>query len=230
MRRSHSVSTQADDMSSLPASQVSRKENAGRRRSARRTQKSRSEEARDRLLRSTVEVLIDRGYNGLTTKEVASRAGFSNGALVHHYSTKSELVVAATAFVYDRAIENGKRIAQSRAAVRNPLRAFIRDCEAVYFEWPFLAALEVLVVARTEPTLMAQIQPVMENYRRVMNEIWLEAFCKSGISASRARELQTMTLNIVRGMALNSIWQKDVRAYKSLLERWIKTYSRLLHS
>ena len=52
---------------------------------ARRTQESRSQAARERLLAATIEVLIDRGYNGLTTKEVAARAGFSNGALVHHY-------------------------------------------------------------------------------------------------------------------------------------------------
>src|SRR5262249_26241777 len=68
----------------------------------RRTQESRSRAARERLLAATIEVLIDRGYNGLTTKEVASRAGFSNGALVHHYRTKADLVIAATAHVYDR--------------------------------------------------------------------------------------------------------------------------------
>src|SRR5437773_184341 len=73
----------------------------------RRTQESRSRAARERLLAATIEVLIDRGYNGLTTKEVAARAGFSNGALVHHYKTKADMVIAATARVYDRCIANG---------------------------------------------------------------------------------------------------------------------------
>src|SRR5687767_6679894 len=77
------------------------------RRPARLTQESRSRAARERLLVATIEVLIDRGYNGLTTKEVAARAGFSSGALVHHYRTKAELVIAATAHIYDRCIENG---------------------------------------------------------------------------------------------------------------------------
>ena len=49
-------------------------------RSPRRTQESRSRAARERLLAATIEVLVDRGYNGLTTKEVATRAGFSSGA------------------------------------------------------------------------------------------------------------------------------------------------------
>src|SRR4029079_18420522 len=87
----------------------------------RRTQEARSSDARERLLAATIEVLIDRGYNGLTTKEVAVRAGFSNGALVPHYGTKAELVIAATARVYERCIESGKKIASSEKAKRHPV-------------------------------------------------------------------------------------------------------------
>jgi hypothetical protein len=30
------------------------------------------------------------------------------------------------------------------------------------------------------------------------------------------------TLNLVRGMAINSIWQRDIRYYKTFLKEWIK--------
>jgi AcrR family transcriptional regulator len=103
-----------------------------RRKGIRRTQESRSRAARERLLNATIDVLIDRGYNGLTTKEVSVRAGFSNGALVHHYRTKAELVIAATEQVYDRCIENGKKIASSEKAKKHPLQAYIDDCLHVY--------------------------------------------------------------------------------------------------
>src|SRR6266702_3013958 len=139
----------------------------------RRTQESRSRAARERLLAATIDVLIDRGYNGLTTKEVASRAGFSNGALVHHYRTKADLVIAATAHVYDRCIINGKKIAASDKARRHPVRAYIDDCLEVYLGWPFIAASEVLVAARTDQTLMVQVDEFMQHYRRNMNVVWL---------------------------------------------------------
>ena len=100
------------------------------------------------LLNATIEVIVDRGYNGLTTKEVAARAGLSNGALVHHYGTKADLIMAATSFIYDRAIEKGRAIARSDRARKDPLDAFIVDCMNVYFEWTFIAASEVLMVAR----------------------------------------------------------------------------------
>src|SRR3984893_5387663 len=155
---------------------------APRREPSRRTQESRSRAARERLLSATIEVLIDRGYNGLTTKEVSGRAGLSNGALVHHYGTKAELVIAATEQVYDRCIENGEKIANSDKARKHPLQAYIDDCLHVYLGWPFLAAVEVLVPARTDQTLMVQVDKFMQHYRHTMNDVWLAAFQRAGIN------------------------------------------------
>jgi AcrR family transcriptional regulator len=191
-----------------------------RRKAIRRTQESRSRAARERLLNATIDVLIDRGYNGLTTKEVSVRAGFSNGALVHHYRTKAELVIAATEQVYDRCIENGKKIASSEKAKKHPLQAYIDDCLHVYLGWPFLAAVEVLVPARTDQTLMVQVNKFMQHYRRTMNGTWLAAFARAGISRGDASFLMMATLNIIRGMGINSLWQKDLPHYKKLLREW----------
>ncbi len=186
----------------------------------RRTQESRSRAARERLLAATIEVLIDRGYNGLTTKEVASRAGFSNGALVHHYRTKADLVIAATAHVYDRCIKNGKKIASSDKARRHPVRAYIDDCLDVYLGWPFLAAVEVLVPARTDQTLMVQVDQFMQHYRRTMNQVWIEAFMRAGIERGEASFLMMTTLNMIRGMGINSLWQRNMPHYRKLLRQW----------
>ncbi len=189
----------------------------------RRTQASRSRAARERLLAATIEVLIDRGYNGLTTKEVATRAGFSNGALVHHYRTKADLVIAATAHVYERCIANGRKIAASDKAKRHPVRAYIDDCLDVYLGWPFIAASEVLVPARTDQTLMVQVDEFMQHYRRTMNEVWLEAFMRAGIERGEAAYMIMMTLNVIRGMGINSMWQKSMPYYRKLLRQWADT-------
>ncbi|HEY4860114.1 MAG TPA: TetR/AcrR family transcriptional regulator, partial [Xanthobacteraceae bacterium] len=167
-----------------------------------------------------IEVLIDRGYNGLTTKEVSGRAGLSNGALVHHYGTKAELVIAATEQVYDRCIENGEKIANSDKARKHPLQAYIDDCLHVYLGWPFLAAVEVLVPARTDQTLMVQVDKFMQHYRHTMNDVWLAAFQRAGINRNDAAFLMMATLNMIRGMGINSLWQKNMPHYKKLLREW----------
>lgn len=177
-------------------------------------------------MRAAIDVLLRDGYSRLTTKEVAHVAGLSNGALMHHFSSKEELVVAATAMVYEEAILRGQRVAQTVDADKRPIEGYISDCLSVYFDWPFLAALETLIVARTDPGLMTQILPVMERYRVTCDDIWLEVFKKAGIPARRAKVLLNMTLNLVRGMAVNRMWRHDDTHYRVYLKEWVAIASR----
>ncbi|HWK60425.1 MAG TPA: TetR/AcrR family transcriptional regulator [Eoetvoesiella sp.] len=188
----------------------------------RRTQEDRSRDAKERLLAATISVLRRKGYNGLTTKEVAKTAGLSNGALMHHYANKAELVIAATAAVYDECIIRGQRLARTPQAVKKPIESFISDQLSVYFDWPFHTALEVIVVSRTDPELMARIYPVMDHYRKTTNALWLEVFKKAGHSPQQARTILNLSLNMVRGMAVNRMWAKDETYYDDCLKDWIK--------
>lgn len=188
----------------------------------RRTQESRSKAAREKLLNATLELLRERGYNGLTTKEVAARAGFSNGALMHHYSTKADLVIAAGAYIYDQHIANGRKVAMGAAAKADPLKAFIDDCIDVYLGPAFIPTTEMMVAARTDPLMHAPFDAFMQHYRKTMNEIWLDAFVRAGYSRQEASFLIMSTLNLVRGMAINSIWQRNLSYYKAFLREWMK--------
>jgi AcrR family transcriptional regulator len=194
----------------------------GARRPPRRTQESRSKAAREKLLRATIELLQERGYQGLTTKEVASRAGFSNGALMHHFSTKADLVIAAGAYIYQRHIENGRKIANSAAARTDPLKAFIADCEDVYLGSSFIPTTEMMVAARSDPLMNAPFDAFMRDYRQTMNDIWMKAFVRAGYSEEQASFTIMSTLYVIRGMAINSIWQKNMPYYRSFLREWAK--------
>lgn len=192
----------------------------------RRRQEDRSRDTRDSLMKAAIDVLLRDGYNRLTMKEVVKVAGVSSGALMHHFTSKEELVIAATAMVYDEAIIRGQRVAQTVDADRRPIEGYISDCMSVYFDWPFLAALETIMVARTDPALMEKILPVMENYRTTCDVIWLAVFRKVGLSQSRAEALLNLTLNLVRGMALNNLWRHDEKHYKKYLKEWVAIAGR----
>src|SRR5499427_10914198 len=60
-----------------------------------RTQQQRREETRRALLDAAVESLIEVGFARTTTLEVQRRADVSRGALLHHFPSKAELLVAA---------------------------------------------------------------------------------------------------------------------------------------
>lgn len=204
--------TSADDAGLLAPAPVEGK---------RRSQEDRSRGARERLLAAAIDVLFRKGYGGLTTKEVASCAQMSNGALMHHFVSKEELVVAATSAVYQGALRLGQRRAATAQARSHPIESFVHDCLSIYFDWPFIAALEIIIVARTDPALMARIIPVMEEYRRMANLVWLGVFVDAGMPDAAAERVLNLTLNLVRGMAVNNLWQKNQELYKRQLEDWI---------
>lgn len=116
-------------------------------------QQQRSRSTRLRVLEATVACLVEHGWSGTTTTLVAERAGVSRGAQLHHYRTKSALVVAAVEHLADR------RAAELRAEVAALSPGGDRvgrtvDLLASLFTGPlFAAALEVWVAARTDETL-----------------------------------------------------------------------------
>src|SRR5258707_2996159 len=77
-------------------------------------QEERSAETRRRLLDATVACLFDRGYAGTTTTEIASHAGVSRGAQLHHFPRKDELVVSALEHVFEL------RLVEMSAAIAGP--------------------------------------------------------------------------------------------------------------
>jgi AcrR family transcriptional regulator len=61
----------------------------------RRTQAERSAETRGRIISAAIDSLVEVGAAKTTTLEVQRRAGVSRGALLHHFPSRAELLVAA---------------------------------------------------------------------------------------------------------------------------------------
>ncbi len=99
--------------------------------------------------------LCERGYAGTTTTEIASRAGVSRGAQMHHFPTKDHLMVSALEHVF------ALRLSEMRAAIADPPSGNREHRVAVLIDtmWPlfkgptFYAWLELVVASRTDPSL-----------------------------------------------------------------------------
>ena len=118
-------------------------------------QEERSAETRRRLLDATVACLFERGYAGTTTTEIASRAGVSRGAQLHHFPKKDELVVSALEHVFElRLAEMSAAIAEPPSGSREHRLAVLIDAMWPMFKGPtFYAWLELVVASRTDPAL-----------------------------------------------------------------------------
>src|SRR6202046_3065974 len=118
-------------------------------------QDERSAETRRRLLDATVACLFERGYARTTTTEIATRAGVSRGAQLHHFPRKDELVVGALEHVFELRLRDlSAAIAEPRPGNREHRLAAIIDSMWPMFKGPtFYAWLELVVASRTDPAL-----------------------------------------------------------------------------
>jgi len=196
----------------------------------RRRQEDRVRDTREKILNATIEVLVRDGFGRLSLREVATVADVSYGALVHHFAAKEDLTVAATDMVYEEAIARTVSAAGMPDAVKSPLQAYIADSLRLYFDWPFLAALEILMSARSDKPLLAKMLPIMERHRRTCDTLWLDVFVASGMTAETARLILNLTLNIVRGMAVNRVWKHDDSYYQRYLAEWTEVANGLIHA
>jgi AcrR family transcriptional regulator len=182
-------------------------------------QEERSRSTRLRLLAATVDCLVDRGWSGTTTTVVAERAGLSRGAQLHHYPTKSALVIAAVQHLADR------RAAELRAEVaalpggNDRIEATVDLLASIYTGPLFVAALEVWMAARTDATLRAALVPVEARVGREVHRFTVELL---GADESRpgVRETVQATLDLLRGLGVANLLTDDSHRRARLLAVW----------
>ena len=123
-------------------------------RPARRTQAERRAATRKALLDATIDVLVDRGYAGLTTTLVCERAGVTRGAQAHYFATKADLVVQALSHLTDALVADLVSTPLDVADDPAGQYAVLLDRLWEIFSGPVSSAqLELFVAARTDADL-----------------------------------------------------------------------------
>jgi AcrR family transcriptional regulator len=172
------------------------------------TQAEKSAAMRQRLLDATIDCLVERGYRATSTPEICRRAGVSRGGQLHHYATKDELVAAAVEHLFSRRLaEMEDRLLSSPSGILD-LRDAASHLLTVYTGETFYAWLELLVAARTEPTLRALLAALDARFVAAA-----ERLCRQFLlPAAPDSEVQSMTrlvLAIFDGLATHRILTDD---------------------
>lgn len=183
------------------------------------TQEERSASTRNRLLDATIECLIERGYAGTTTTEIATRAGLSRGAQLHHFPTKVELVTKAVEHLANRRIESLRQQATRLPAKSDQVSQAV-DLLWSSFSGPlYYAAVELWMAARTDAELRAALYPVERHLGHTIDLMCQELFGELAESA-RFKDAVHLTIYMMRGMALERILKDDDTRRRELLNYW----------
>ena len=122
-----------------------------------RTQQQRRDETRRALLDAAVESLIEVGFARTTTLEVQRRANASRGALLHHFPSKAELLVAAVDHLAEMRARELKMLAKDLPEGRARTDAVLELLWQCFSGTFFQVAMELRTAARTD----AELRPVL---------------------------------------------------------------------
>jgi AcrR family transcriptional regulator len=190
---------------------------------------ARAHATRLRLLDAAVEELLDRGYAGLTTPGVASRAGVSRGAQQNYFPRKATLVAAAVRHLATRQLDE---LREQLADVPNGSERVKAGLDVLYEQYSgrlFAAVVELALASRADTELQQVIQAeertIAETMRTTAAVIFGEGFPATRDEAARWGTL----LSAIRGIALlnllghspagvNRQWQASREHLVALLE------------
>lgn len=195
----------------------------------RKTQQQRRTEMRARLIEATLTCLEKWGYHGSSLTRILEAAGVSRGAWRHHFATKNDLVAAAAEYALKRTVALTRSLARNLSPEQLDLdRLFDFIWNNFYTGRHRAVWLEFNVACRTETCLRQCLTPVLEEFHAEIERVWEEHFTTAEYTKIPVAAFITLTINVFRGMAVQSIIQDDQAYYKKLRSYWISVMAPLI--
>lgn len=169
----------------------------------RRTQAVRSAQTRRLLLDAALECLAEFGYAGATTTIVASRAGVSRGAQLHHFPTRANLVAAAIAHLFAE-MTRAYQVAFAELGNETDRLTAALDLLWSMFTHPrYPAVTELHTAARTDTELHTAILPIAEQHRDNVHKLAADYFPEAARNRARFDATLAMLLDTMHGMVVS---------------------------
>lgn len=200
-----------------------------------RTQQQRREETRRALLDAAVESLIEVGFARTTTLEVQRRAEVSRGALLHHFPSKAELLVAAVDHLAEMRAKEMKAFASQLPPERarradhdddaapggdertDMVLGLLWQCFSGTF---FKVSMELRTAARTDPELR-RVLTVAE--RSLRDRIVAQSRTLFGRAVAEHPNLERaldLTLQLMIGAAMSSVLHGEGARLDQIVDDW----------
>ncbi len=182
-------------------------------------QAQKSASTRNAILESAVNCIVELGYRGATTTAIASRAGLSRGAMLHHFPSKIDVVRAAVQHLHDKRLKAFRR-AMARAAPPGADRILL-GVEAFFdhVRHPlFVAFFELSMAARTDRELAAILRPTQEAFEREWYRTAREVFPEWKGRDEQFDIALDLSRYVMEGMAISMLTQRGSERDKRVLD------------
>jgi AcrR family transcriptional regulator len=207
-----------------PAKSKTRKRASPR---ARRTNAERSGQTRGTIIAAAIELLFSRGHGATTTIAVAERARVSRGAMLHHFPTRVELLIAVAEFIVTTQRE------QRRARAKELGSGLSRYYAGADINWEVqkqpatIALLEIMLATRSDPQLRKGFAPFIKQMSEMRGQA--AALVAGDLGVSDKSIVSTMLYlhqATLRGLAIHLLCTGD----ESSVEAARRLFTRYSHS
>ena len=170
---------------------------------ARRTQAERSATTRARILEAAVTCLFAAGYGATTTVSVAAEAKVSRGAMLHHFPSKADLMLATLNYVLE---VNAANFLAAANRIGDPWERYaaLPDLRLEAGVKPAgVAFMEIMVGARSDEAVRARFGEFQEQLRNRTQQRMTEWAEASGVKPSARDHAVSRTITLaIFGLAI----------------------------
>ena len=184
-----------------------------------RTQVERSRVTRLMIMEAAVQVLEEEGLSRATTLRIQERAGVTRGRLLHHFPSRSDLLVAAVQHLAEVRFASTRR-STSRLRGRARADAAIDGLWLTYEGPLFWAAMELWLGSRTDPSLRAALSPQEAKLGVVVDQLCDELFGDDLAQRPGYTEFRDILITSMRGVAMTYAIQSRSKATDPHRQLW----------
>ena len=165
-----------------------------------RWQQRKGQMTREAMLEAAVESLVESGYAGLSTNDVARRAGVSRGAMHHHFATRDALVEGLIEHLFYRRMRHFLDIFTAAISdLRQRGGEVLPHVVATQLHWQSMqtrdyeAYLRLAVAARNDDELEGIFRPAARRF----DDLWITEMTHAFPQWRNARELMVLANDFV---------------------------------
>lgn len=163
---------------------------------------------KERLLQAAFDVIAERGFEGLRTREVARRAGVTVAMVHYYYRTKGTLIRELVRFIGEqfRSI-HAPSVYMGNGSAPDLLRQEFADAKYYRKKYPRLATVyqEFRLHAQRDPSLRPELVYLEENRREDIRRIMKQGMSERSFRTDLDVELATdMIVSLLRGASYST--------------------------
>lgn len=177
-----------------------------------------------KILRATVDCLATLGFAGTTLTVISAQVGVSRAALLYHFQSKDELMVAAIRRIFEDLQDHYHRDVDDSLPIQGRILAILRK-SYVWTQSPdHTALMEVSIAARRSPTLGALVNAALREHNNRFDVEWEALLLRVGIPANHSSLIRDFGVSTLRGLAVS----RFLGGNEASIERQMEMLARII--